>query len=141
MVKIHEDKHYDFIFTKVFRRVLTATRRTSYYQLTSYRITCRLCQTAASAPPCTALPINRSSINIMCTVYFDFPSSDDKIHTVNRLLLFNKIFDLWFAITVDVMLDVPHLPSSFVTHAYPSLNCHSDCLNTNGRLHLSDRIP
>ena len=118
MVKIHEDIHYNFNFTKVFRRVLTATRRKLYHlttsKLTSSRIT--HLRTTALAPPCTTLSICRSSLNIMYTVFFDITSSEDKIRTVNRLSVFNQAYKLIFAITVDLMLDLPQLSSSLVTH-------------------------
>ena len=118
MVKIHEDIHHNFIFTKVFRRVLTATRRTLYYlttsKFTSSQVVLR--RTEASAPPCTTLTICRSSLNIMCTVFFVISNSDDKIHTVNRLSVGNQIFYLNFAIMVDLMLDLPQLSPSSVTH-------------------------
>ena len=113
MVKIHEDIHHNFILTKVFRRVLTATRRTLYYpttsKLTSSRIALR--RTAASAPPCT-LTICRPSLNIMCTVLFDISNSNVKIRTFYRLSVGNQLFDLIFAITVDL----PQLSSSSVTN-------------------------
>ena len=59
-------------------------------------------------------------------MFFDIPSSDDKIHIANRLLLVNQVFDLFFAIMVELMLDVSQLPSSSVTHTRPYLNdqCH-----------------
>ena len=74
-------------------------------------------------------------------MFFDIPSSDDKIHIANRLLHVDQVFDLFFAIMVKRMLDVPQLPSSSVTHARPYLSDQCDFLSTYGRLHLSDIIP
>ena len=118
IVKIHEDIHYNFIFTKVLRRVLIAIRRTLYYlttsKLTSRRIAHR--RTTALAPPYTTLSICRSYLNIMYTVFFDITSSEDKICTVNRLSIVNQVYKLIFAMTVDLILDLPQLSSSSVTH-------------------------
>ena len=50
----------------------------------------------------------RSSLNILCTVFFNIPSSDDKFRSVSR-------FDQSFAPTVDLMIDIPRLPSASVT--------------------------
>ena len=57
----------------------------------------------------------RSSLNVLCTVFFNIPSSDDKFHSVRRLSVLNQVFDQIFARTVDLMIDIPRLPSSSVT--------------------------
>ena len=49
----------------------------------------------------------RSSLNILCTVFFNIPSSDDKFRSVSRLSVFNQVFDQIFARTVDLMIDIP----------------------------------
>ena len=125
MVKLHEYVHYNFIFTKVFRRVLTATRRMLYYlttsKLTSSRIAHR--RATALAPPCTTLSIRRSSLNIMYTMFFDILNSEDKIRTVNCLSVVNQVYKFFFSITVDLMLDLPQLSSSSVTHALLRIAC------------------
>ena len=57
----------------------------------------------------------RSSLNILCTVFFNIPSSDDKFRSISRLSVVNQDFDQIFACTVDLMIDIPRLQSSFVT--------------------------
>ena len=56
----------------------------------------------------------RSSLNILCTVFFDIPSSDDKFRSASRLSFVNQVFDNVFATTLDVLIDIPWLPSSSV---------------------------
>ena len=107
-------RFYDFIFTKDFRRVLTATRSTLYSLTTSKLTSSRIAhhRTTALAPPCITLSIHRSSLNIMCTVFFDVPILEDKICCVNHLSVVNQVHNLIFAITVDLMLNLPQLSSS-----------------------------
>ena len=57
----------------------------------------------------------RSSLNILCTVVFNIPSSDDKFRSVSRLSVVNQVFNQTFARTVDLMIDIPRLSSSSVT--------------------------
>ena len=56
----------------------------------------------------------RSSLNILCTVFFNIPSSDDKVRSVSRLSVVNQVFDQIFARTVDLMINIPRLSSSSV---------------------------
>ena len=60
---------------------------------------------------------SRSSLNILCTVFFNIPSSGDKFSSVSRLSVVNRVFDQIFARKVDLMIDIPRLPSSSVTEA------------------------
>ena len=57
----------------------------------------------------------RSSLNILYTVFFNIPSSDDKVRSVSRLSVVNQVFDQIFARTVDLIIDIPRLPSASVT--------------------------
>ena len=52
----------------------------------------------------------------MYIVFFDITGSEDKIRTVNRLSVVNRVYKLKFAMTVDLILDLPQLSSSSVTH-------------------------
>ena len=57
----------------------------------------------------------RSSLSILCTVFFNIPSSGDKFRSVSRLSVVNQVFNQIFACTVDLMIDIPRLSSSSVT--------------------------
>ena len=56
-----------------------------------------------------------SSLNILCTVFLNIPSLDDIFRSVSRLSVVNQVFDQFFARTVDLIIDIPRLPSSSVT--------------------------
>ena len=74
--------------------------------------------TATSVPTLpyfTHKSVLRSSLNILCTVFFDIPSSNDELHSVSRLSVVNQVFYLIFATTVDLMRDLQRLSSSSVT--------------------------
>ena len=104
MVKIHKDAHNNCIFTSIFRRVLTATRRTLFY-LTTSKLMHDISYKSAG----------RSSLNILCTVFINFHSLNNKFRSVSRLSVINQVFDQFFAHTVDLIIDKPRLPSSSVT--------------------------
>ena len=48
-------------------------------------------------------------------MFFNIPSSDDKVRSVSHLSVVNQVFDQIFACTVDLMIDIPRLSSSSVT--------------------------
>ena len=48
-------------------------------------------------------------------MFFNIPSLDDKFRSVSRLSVVYQVFGQIFARTVDLMTDIPILPSSFVT--------------------------
>ena len=71
--------------------------------------------TVASAPNLhyfTHKSVCMSSLNVLCTVFFEIPSLDDKFRSVSRLPVVNQAFNLIFATTVDLMLDLPRLSPS-----------------------------
>ena len=47
-------------------------------------------------------------------MFFEIPSSDDKFRSVSRLSFVNQVFDNVFATTLDLLIDIPRLPSSSV---------------------------
>ena len=79
--------------------------------------------TAGSAPTLhysSHKSVCRSYLNILCTVFFDIPSSDDKLRSVSRLSVVNQVFDIdqIFATTFDLMVDIPRPSSSSVTKVF-----------------------
>ena len=53
--------------------------------------------TVASAPTLhyfTHKSVCRSFLNVLCTAFFDIPSSDDKFRSVSRLSVANQVFNL-----------------------------------------------
>ena len=47
-------------------------------------------------------------------MFFDIPSSDDKFRSVSHMSFVNQVFDNVFATTLDLLIDLPRLPSSSV---------------------------
>ena len=118
MVKIQKDAHYNCIFYERFQKgtychpahtvlsdevkVEVNANHTSPY-------------TTGSAPTWHYFSHKsacRSSLNVLCTVFFNIPSSDDKFRSVSPLSVVNQVFDQIFARMVDLMIDIPQLPSS-----------------------------
>ena len=127
MVKIHKDTHNHCIFkTQKGTYCHPAHAVLSDVVKVDVKLNRALPDTVASAFTlhyCTCKSVFRSSLQVLCTMFFNIPSSDDKFHSVSCLPVVNQVFNLIFATPVDLLLDLPRLPSSPVTKS-SSLNCH-----------------
>ena len=116
MVKIHKDTHYDRFQKGTYCHPTHAVPSDDVkVDVKSNRASP---DTVASAPTLhyfTHKSVCRSSLNVLCTVFFDIPSSDDKFRSVSPLSVANQVVYLIFATTVNLMLDLPGHSSSPVT--------------------------
>ena len=117
MIKIHKDAHYNCIFIYCHRAHSVLSDDVKVDDKANHALP----YTTGSAPTLHNFSHKsacRLSLNILCTVFFNIPSSDDKFRSVSRLSVINQVFDQIFARTVDLMIDIPRLPSSSVTEVF-----------------------